>query len=620
MRRAIAAIPFLVLLAAARGEIAPSPWPDPAANDVVPYRFGGLTHGPMLGRPTATSMRVWVRTVQPMKFTVVYDTELPLTAKTAGVAGKTTAEADNTGFVDITRLRPDTRYFYGVVTRAGLVDTRMHHRPGFPSFRTLPDERSFRDGRYNPKGRFNFSFGVGFGNRQGRERYDNAPTYSTLFERHAGALRFFLMNGDYIYEAQRTPQNRPHGVELFRADYKTYLERGRDMARFLRYVPMLFTYDDHETFSDLEGTGEIGLREGKWLYRDLALGPWQEYAGWANFRGPRYQPIRRGTAAVEKGGDVLHDPAADFSTLRPGAISTIHVQMGSRNAGVYGFVGVLDRHRLRVRPAFAHQEKCAYSVGTHHWFDFKVGNCHFFVLDTRGERTRYLPAKAHDPDRFMLGEAQAKWLMDGAAGTDADFIFVVSSVSWVIYHTNFHVVKRPPKGRSAKEDGFCGFVAERERLLKALDALEKPVIVLTGDLHNAFAIQITDNVWEFMTGPLSSANHPIATAGDPPYGGWFNSEGRRVKIKWVSGFPNEVSYRRLRNVYYGVVQVNNVLKSGRQASPGLHWVAYDEPQVVVRIHDGYTGQLVYAEGISTADARRPPPAPAEPERRRSNGR
>ena len=143
-------------------------------------------------------------------------------------------------------------------------------------------------------------------------------------------------------------------------------------------------------------------------------------------------------------------------------------------------------------------------------------------------------------------------------------------------------------------------------LLDFLDGLDKQVVVLTGDLHNAFAVQISDNVWEFMIGPLASANHPIATAGNPPYGGWFDSEGRKVKIKWVAGFPNEVSYQRLRNNYYGLIQVNNVMKSARQNEPGLHWVAYDEPQIVVQVYDAYTGELVYAEGISAVDARGAP--------------
>ena len=37
--------------------------------------------------------------------------------------------------------------------------------------------------------------------------------------------------------------------------------------------------------------------------------------------------------------------------------------------------------------------------------------------------------------------------------------------------------------------------------------------------------------------------------------------------------------------------------------PGYQYLAFDEPQVVVRFHDGYTGDLLYAEGISTLDAK-----------------
>ena len=230
-----------------------------------------------------------------------------------------------------------------------------------------------------------------------------------------------------------------------------------------------------------------------------------------------------------------------------------------------------------------------------------MGNCHFFVLDTRGERTRYVPAKAHDPDRFILGETQLAWLMDGIRKGDADFLFVVSSVGCVLYHTNFHVRKAPPKGRSPKEDGWPGFVVEREKLLSFLDGVDKPVLLLTGDLHNAFAVQITDNVWEFMTAPLNSKCHPRATAGRVPFGGWFVSEGRRVKIKWAAGFPDDVHYSRLNSTIYAIVQVNNVLKSAKPRGTGVRWVAYDSPEVVVQFYDGYTGKLLYAEGISKVD-------------------
>jgi hypothetical protein len=104
-----------------------------------------------------------------------------------------------------------------------------------------------------------------------------------------------------------------------------------------------------------------------------------------------------------------------------------------------------------------------------------------------------------------------------------------------------------------------------------------------------------------MCGPLNSAAHPIGTAGKPPFGGCYDSAGRKVKIKWVAGFPDNVHYTRLHGTYYATVQVNNVFKSARPEGAGCQWIAYDSPQVVVRFHDGYTGKLLYAEGISLVD-------------------
>jgi hypothetical protein len=132
------------------------------------------------------------------------------------------------------------------------------------------------------------------------------------------------------------------------------------------------------------------------------------------------------------------------------------------------------------------------------------------------------------------------------------------------------------------------------------------VLLLTGDLHNSLAVQITDNVWEFLTAPINSKCHPRATAGRPPFGGWFDSEGRQVKIKWMAGFPDDVHYSRLNSTIYAIVQVNNCFASARPQGTGVRWCAYDSPQVVVQFYDGYTGKLLYAEGISQVDTE---PAP-----------
>ena len=313
---------------------------------------------------------------------------------------------------------------------------------------------------------------------------------------------------------------------------------------------------------------------------------------------------------------MLVDPTADFSTLRGETVSTIHVGPYSRpsagmtarstavrpkNAGVYRFVEVLDRNRLRVEPAMRATETAAYSVGSHHYYDWQLGNCHFFALDTRGERTRFIESKIHAPDRFILGRAQRQWLVEGVKRSSAEFIFIISPDPWVIYHTAYHV--NPAKGATPKGDGFASYVHEREILLKELDALGKPVLIFTGDVHNAIVARITDTVWEFMCGPLSSTAHPLGTAGGMPMGGQWKSQGRPVRIKWIAGFPDNVHYSRLRNSFYAVVKVNNVAPSARPSGAGYQWTAYDAPQVIVGMHNGYTGELEYAEGISTLDAK-----------------
>ena len=189
--------------------------------------------------------------------------------------------------------------------------------------------------------------------------------------------------------------------------------------------------------------------------------------------------------------------------------------------------------------------------------------------------------------------------------TDADFIFIISPDPWVILHTAAHV-SDAPSARLDKGDGFASFIHQRKQLIELLDRVPKPVLIFSGDVHNSFSVQISDNVWEFLCGPMASLAHPLVTAGGPPLGGWFDSQGRRVKVKWAAGFPDDVHYTRLRGTVFGMVQVNNILPSPRPQGSGYQYLAFDEPQVVVRFHDGYTGRLLYAEGISRLDARPEP--------------
>lgn len=589
-------------------------WPDPVANQVVPAHVKGLTHGPAIGRATSDGVRVWIRTAQPVEFRIVYDTSLPLSPKSPSADGSTSADRDNTGVADLTDLKSDTRYYYTVVLDGELVDPRFDFQDPWPSFRTLPDGTCCIDAKCNPGGLFNVTFAIGHCADQGRalgREYGNPPAFGNILSRHRDEVQFAVVNGDIIYE-----ECRDGTIDGVRANYRSFWDRVRSFSKLMQYVPMVYTYDDHDVGWDIHGCGQIGLGRGRHLIRDYGLRAYEDWCEWANYDGPQRAPIRLGAARFVKGSDILEDRAANFSTLKPETVSTIHVApyttpakgIKSVNAGVYGLVEVIDAHRLRLdRPMKADEAEMPYSIGSHHYFDWRIANCHFFALDTRGERT----VPGNTPEHFILGDAQRKWLLDGLRKTDADFVFLISPDPCVIHHTALHMLavkgeyellENPPaQYKEPKGDGFSSFLTERKLLLDAMDAMDKQIIWVTGDVHNAMAIRISDNVWEFLAGPLNSSRHPIGTCGGMPCGGPWNSLGRDVMVRWAAPSPDDTPYWLNHNAFYCIVQVNNVLRCPRRDTAGVRDIAYDAPQVVFRFHDAYTGRLVYAESISTAD-------------------
>ncbi len=152
--------------------------------------------------------------------------------------------------------------------------------------------------------------------------------------------------------------------------------------------------------------------------------------------------------------------------------------------------------------------------------------------------------------------------------------------------------RRPP----SRDDAWTGFLEEREELIHFWDSLGKPVFVLTGDLHNSFAVKITDNVWEFASGPHNSRNHAAGAEAGRPANGSFDSQGRKVDIRWSTYMLDETPVQLRTQPIYTVVRVNNVLTNRREAGPD-RVVAYPRPQVVFQYYDGFTGDLLYAESI-----------------------
>jgi hypothetical protein len=176
------------------------------------------------------------------------------------------------------------------------------------------------------------------------------------------------------------------------------------------------------------------------------------------------------------------------------------------------------------------------------------------------------------------------------AESKADFFFVVSSVNFMIPH--LADVGTPTE----QQDSWTGYVPERDELIDFFQGLDKKVLIFTGDLHNSFVVRITDNIWEFASGPHNSGNAHAEVEGSRPANGLFDSYGRHRFIRWSTWFESGRVARLKPQKVYCIVNVNNVFPD---VSPeGVHRArAYPHPQVVFQYHDALTGKPLFAESI-----------------------
>ncbi len=620
------------------GSVAAAPADAPALE-----KLDSFTHGPLLGNVKARSIRIWARTRQPGEFRVLYSEKPNLSDGTLSSPVKTDWAHDATGWVELTGLKPGTRYHYALVQGGKVADTRIDGE--INSFRTLPSAEAVVDPELNPKGLFNFAFEVGTGNAQAG-RPNIPPTYATMRRTLKDKIDFQIQNGDWIYEEGRgttaeqwaadnkvakLPANVPiaRGITGNWQNYKIYLDGSEGLRNFYRNVPLLITLDDHEILNDVLGSGEIGFRldaRGKpfqkdiqrddreaeverAVYRDPALAAWTDYVGWANPDNGRRQPIQFGQAATVAGSDVLIDPSADFSKIDLAKTSNLHVLWGFGNTGVYKVEKILGPHKVKVSPAFTVSEKASYSIGSNLYTKLRVGNADIFLLDTRSNRTLHEKAGEGQPDKTMLGAEQKRWLEAELRKSDADFAFIVSSVNLAVPHDN-GVWYGQGAGGASKDDGWTAQPKERAELLAIAESLHKPVFFLTGDLHKSFVARLAPGVYDVGTGPHTSNAHRLGDAGGSPPSGWFQSGDRLVNMLWSSNQFRNDSDRTKRGPgrdwpIYTVVRVNNAYnipdKEGK-----ARWIAYPEPQVIFEFRDGYSGDLVFAHSVTTAEAKAAP--------------
>lgn len=585
----------------------------------IPQEPGTITHGPILGRLSEDGIGVWARTATPGVFRVRYGLA-PGALDRVSPDVTTALSNDNTGWVHITGLQPNTKYYYQAFTD-------RHGNTPVGSFRTLPRSADYRDPELNPEGLFNFRFEFACGNNQ--SPWNGAgyttPAFATMLRELKDRIHFSIMNGDWLYEEERMysperwlaqvgarPDQMPRVVKIAPTitgvweNYKLYLRRSANLAAYHREMPHFFTFDDHEMLNDIWGTGSPGLRDRRATFRDIGTQAWYDYLGWAN-PVEFTQPIWFGEAQLTQGSNVLVDAEADFQKLDLEQAGTLTVHWGEPtagvndnaldgvggipNAGVYGIEEVLDSHRLRLSHPAKETAKVSYSIGRRSYYKLRIANAEIFLLDTRGHRQMHDTSQPDKPGLSILGRRQREWLLKGMRSSDADFLFVVSSVNFMVPHVGGGAVRA-----DNKDDAWTVFLDEREHLINEWDKLGKPVMVLTGDLHNSFAIKITDRVWEFASGPHNSNNHWYTDEGDRPPNGEFQYGPRKVDIRWSTFFRNDIPRDQLQHPVYCVVQVNNVFNNPKRLGDE-RWVAFPRPHVIVQYYNGRTGDLLYAESV-----------------------
>ena len=242
-------------------------------------------------------------------------------------------------------LLPNTRYYYRIAD---------HQLEG--SFCTMPRAADFRNASGNPKGLFNFRFEFACGNNQrggGDSAGPTLPIFDTLNAQVRDKVNFAILNGDWLYENRRDypasewlhqvglgslgqapdiVQKAPAVVGVWE-NYKTYLERGRNLSEWHRHVPSFYTADDHEMLNDIYGTGEVGYVNRRAVFRDIATRAWFDYLAWAN-PVEHDAPVWFGVGTFKTGSDVLEDSNADFTKLDLNALANLHVHWGTPTAGV----------------------------------------------------------------------------------------------------------------------------------------------------------------------------------------------------------------------------------------------------------------------------------------------
>ena len=476
-------------------------------------------HGVASGDPLARQVILWTRVDGiragrlPVRWELALDKNFERIVR-AGTA-LTDAHRDYTVKVDATRLQPNTVYFYRFI--AG------HRVSPVGRTRTLPVGKPtqvklavFTCSNY-PAGYFH--------------------VYAEAAKRDD--LQAAIHLGDYIYEYGRGEYASEDAAALDREvepahelltldDYRQRYAQYRtdpDLQAVHAAMPFIHVWDDHEIANDT----------------------WKD-------------------------GAENHDPATEgeFSTRRAAALRAFHEWLPIRTPDL--------KHPEKIHRSFAFGDLLAL-----HMLDTRViardqafDYANYFGSTGSFDSARFAADMA-DADRQLLGVEQLLWLQEQMAGSGAIWQvlgqqvlmgrmnipapLVLGQISFSAYSALLAKAQTAPGSLTATEqailaqpaipynlDAWDGYAMARETVLGMSRALDKNLVVLAGDTHNAWASDLQD-----YQGRTAGVEYAVSSVSSPGFEAYFPNENPALVAAGLEAIIGPLKYANTGDRGYMVI-------------------------------------------------------------------
>ncbi|HEY3259663.1 MAG TPA: alkaline phosphatase D family protein [Pseudonocardiaceae bacterium] len=441
---------------------------DPAAA-AAPASAGIFGYSVASGDPTADAVVIWTRATPPRRhrddpvatpgsglgqpvqvlWEVARDAEFRRRVRQGVV--RTSPDSDHTIKIDVTGLQPYTRYYYRFRAEG---ETSAVGRT-----RTAPDDPSRLHAlRFALVSCSNYTGGY-------------FTAYRALGQRDD--LDFVLHVGDYLYEygngADRygppelagtrdgVPATETIDLTGYRLRHALH-KADPDLALAHRQHPWITIFDDHEVANNAwDGGAENHTPGVEGAFSSRRRQAYQAYLEWMPFRLPEQSP---GESPGES--PVPHRGIRFFKRFGFGPLGDLSIVETRQNRSA----------QVDVPP---------------------------FTRTGGGLIPTGIPAvdaQLADPARHLLEPEQLSWLRDGTADQGRPWHLIGNQVVFAPVRFPGAVLGLPPQLTLLNSDQWDGYQADQAALIAHLGALPASagdVVVLTGDIHSSWAMDIPAN-------------------------------------------------------------------------------------------------------------------------------